>query len=210
MIKILNLYAGIGGNRKKWGGNIMVTAVELNPTIAAIYKDFFPQDEVIVGDAHQYLLEHFQEYDFIWASPPCPTHSKIRKNIAVARGQNEPVYPDMKLYEEVLLLQGYFKGKYVIENVISWYNPLIKPFEYREHYYWANFVISGDKNANRCHNGTKEELSKLKGFDLSKYEGIDKIKTLRNCVEPEAGLYIFNCAFKEQQKEISNFFGERK
>jgi hypothetical protein len=33
-----------------------------------------------------------------------------------------------------------------------------------------------------------------KGFDLSKYKGIDKMKTIRNCVEPEVGKYILNCS----------------
>ena len=76
-MKILNLYAGIGGNRKLWT-DVEVTAVELNPEIASIYQDFFPKDKVIVADAHAYLLEHFEEYDFIWASPPCPSHSRMR------------------------------------------------------------------------------------------------------------------------------------
>ena len=76
-MKILNLYAGIGGNRKLWDGDIEVTAVELNPDIAKIYQDFFPDDKVVVTDAHQYLLDHFEEYDFIWSSPPCPTHSRF-------------------------------------------------------------------------------------------------------------------------------------
>jgi len=71
MIKILNLYAGIGGNRKLWPDQeIEVTAIENNKSIAKIYKDFFPNDTVIVGDAHQYLLEHYKEFDFIWSSPP--------------------------------------------------------------------------------------------------------------------------------------------
>jgi len=199
MIKILNLYAGIGGNRKLWGGDIMVTAIENNPEIAAIYKDFFPNDEVIVTDAHQYLLEHYKEFDFIWSSPPCPSHSKIRRFSAVARGQNEAIYPDMKLYEEIIFLQSYFEGKFVVENVISFYEPLIKPFVYRQHFYWANFMIDGKEEANRMHNAGNEALSKLKGFDLSNYKGIDKTKALRNCVEPEAGLHIFNSAFKTKQ-----------
>jgi hypothetical protein len=38
-IKILNLYAGLGGNRKLWK-NVEVTAVENNPEIAKIYQDF--------------------------------------------------------------------------------------------------------------------------------------------------------------------------
>lgn len=202
-MKILNLYAGIGGNRKLWGNEHKITAVENNPQIAKIYQDNFPDDIVIVTDAHKYLLEHFEEFDFIWASPPCPTHSKIRK---ATRHQNPPVYPDMKLYEEILLLQGYFDGKWVVENVIGWYEPLITPFIFRQHYYWSNFVIDGKEKANRCHNAGNEALQKLKGFDLSKYEGIDKTKILRNCVEPEAGLHIFKCAFKTKQETVGNFF----
>ena len=198
-IKVLNLYAGIGGNRKLWPKECEVTAVELNPKIAAIYQDFFPEDTVIVGDAHQYLLDHYSEFDFIWSSPPCPSHSRIRKMNPI---QNKPIYPQMELYQEILFLKGYFKGKWVVENVISWYDPLIKPYVYREHYYWSNFIIDGKNNSNRCHNAGNRALQALKGFDLSSYEGINKTKILRNCVESEAGLYIFNCSFKEKQATL--------
>jgi len=51
-VRVLNLYAGIGGNRKYWE-NVEVTAVEYNEEIAMIYKDHFPNDNVIVGDAHE-------------------------------------------------------------------------------------------------------------------------------------------------------------
>jgi len=202
MIKILNLYAGIGGNRKLWAGDIEVTAVEIDPKIAKIYQDFFPNDIVIVADAHQYLLEHYKEFDFIWSSPPCPTHSRIRQMSAVARGQNEPVYPDMQLYQEIIFLMYNFKGNWVVENVIGYYEPLIKPYQFKEHYYWANFIIDGKEQGFRGHNAGNEVLTKLKGFDLSNYNGIDKTKILRNCVEPGAGLAIFNMAFKEKQETL--------
>jgi len=197
-IKVLNLYAGIGGNRKLWE-NVDVTAVEINPEIAKIYQDFFPKDKVIVGDAHQYLLEHFKEFDFIWSSPPCPSHSRIRK---VFTNQNKPVFPSMILYEEILLLKGYFKGKWVVENVISWYNPLIRPYKYKNHFYWSSFVIDGKDNAFRGHFAGNKVLEKIKGFDLSKYNNINKNKALRNCVEPEAGLAIFEMAFKNKQMRL--------
>ena len=194
MKKILNLYAGIGGNRKLWGGDIEVTAVELDPDIAEIYYDFFPNDKIIIGDAHKYLLEHFQEYDFIWSSPPCPSHSRVRK---ATHHQNKPIYPDMMLYEEILLLQGYFKGMWVVENVIGWYEPLIKPYTYRKHYYWANFFIGGMDKGNRHHNKKMEDYilqQKKKGLDVSKYDIKNKRQILRNCVEPEDGLHILNQA----------------
>jgi len=197
-MKILNLYSGIGGNRKNWGDTNEITAIENVPEIAKIYQDFFPKDKVIITDAHQYLLEHFKKYDFIWSSPPCPSHSHIRKELAVEqRKQNEPIYPDMKLYEEILFLQGFYKGKYVVENVVSWYKPLITPQKVANHYFWANFYIHSYKDKTRCHHSAISELELRKGFNLKNRQGIDKRTLLRNCVEPELGLHIFQEAFRE-------------
>ena len=73
-VRVLNLYAGIGGNRMLWGNNFDITAVEYNPNIAKVYSNQFPNDKMIIGDAHQYLLDHYNEFDFIWSSLPCPSH----------------------------------------------------------------------------------------------------------------------------------------
>ena len=206
-MKILNLYAGIGGNRKLWGDEHEITAVEINPEIAKIYQDFFPKDKVIVGDAHQYLLEHFKEFDFIWSSPPCPSHSRLRKGFSCNVGA-KPIFPDMKLYEEVIFLEGYFEGKWIVENVISYYEPLIKPTELQRHYFWSNFHINKfdfPKDTINLTGGEHEDaeiqierLEKKHGFNLSKYK-LDKRTALRNCVNPEVSLHIFKCAFKIKQ-----------
>ena len=202
-MKILNLYAGIGGNRKLWGDEHEITGVENDPAIAKIYQDFFPKDRVIIADAHKYLEEHYQEYDFIWSSPPCPSHSHIRKELGVeASGQNKAIFPDMKLYEEILFLQGYYKGKYCVENVVSWYKPLIQPQEINKHYFWTNFYINPITKESREHMAGIKDLELRKGFDLSKYKGIDKRKTLRNLVEPETGLHVFQEAFREYKTLI--------
>ena len=103
-MKILNLYAGIGGNRKLWPEGHEVTAVELNPEIAAIYQSFFPKDKVVVADAHQFLLEHYKEFDFIWSSPPCPTHT-ITNHFLNAQGIVR--YPEMTLYQEIIFLKTF-------------------------------------------------------------------------------------------------------
>jgi len=197
-MKVLNLYSGIGGNRKLWE-DVEVTAVELNPEIAKIYQDFFPDDNVIVGDAHEYLLEHFKEYEFIWASPPCPTHSRLRL-LSVNRGLIKLEYPDMKLYQEIIILQNFFKGKYVIENVIGYYDPLIMPQQSGRHYFWANFRI-GNMETNHLSIKNRKEITlqdrmKDHGFIISNwhnYKG-DKHKILKNCVDPSQGEHIFNCA----------------
>lgn len=210
MIQILNLYAGIGGNRKLWPDDeIEVTAVEINPEIAKIYQDFFPDDKVIVGDAHQYLLKHYQEFDFIWSSPPCPTHSRVNTFL---KGMGIVRYPDMKLYEEIILLKHYFKGKWVVENVISYYDPLIKPFKCNSHYYWSNFhILRKDdtvrniiKAPGRKCETTEQGINYMEkefNIDLSRFNITKtlKEKVLNNCVQPKMGLHIFNCAFKEKQ-----------
>lgn len=198
-IKALNLYAGIGGNRKLWE-DVDVTAVEINSNIAKIYQDFFPNDRVIIIDAHQYLLEHFKEYDFIWSSPPCPTHSITRFL------HKKRIYPDMGLYQEIILLEQFFKGKWVVENVMPYYTPLIKEdYKIHRHLIWNNFNIQTIEfeKLETCKKAKEREFLQDKfGFNLDKYSGVDKRLLLRNCVVPELGLHIFNCAFKFGQLSI--------
>ena len=212
-MKVLNLYAGIGGNRKLWE-DVEVTAVELNPQIAKIYQDFFPQDKVIVADAHQYLLEHFKEYEFIWSSPPCPTHSRINIGVMGVESKftsNNPYkYPDMSLYQEIVLLKYHFGGKFSVENVVSYYEPLYPPQEVDNHYFWTNFHIGSFTKGCREHYGGTKKLQENKGFDLSEYKGIDKIKILRNCVEPELGLHILNESKRDIQPELFNRLDDRR
>jgi len=208
-MKILNLYAGIGGNRKLWSDEHEVTAVENNKAIAKIYQDHFPNDKVVIADAHRYLLEHYKEYDFIWSSPPCPTHSTGRYAIAVGTDHDKypdkqrPKYPDMVLYEEIIFLKHYYKGLWCVENVISYYNPLVPPQEIGGHYYWTNFLIPRRWAASREHDGGINRLQERKGFNLSKYTGIDKRKALRNCVEPEVAEHILNFAINPIQLQGS-------
>jgi DNA (cytosine-5)-methyltransferase 1 len=183
------------------GGDIEVTAVEYDKSIAEIYQSFFPNDKVIIADAHQYLLEHYQEFDFIWSSPPCPSHSRMRQLMNNCE-EAEKKFPDMKLYEEIIFLDCFFKGKWVVENVISYYEPLIKPTESNSHYFWSNFVIPKYKNElRRIRTKDLEYKEKYNGFDLSDIDipEIFKIKVLNNCVKPELGLEIFNMAFKQKQ-----------
>lgn len=193
--KILNLYACLGGNRYKWdevADNLEITAVELDPFAAELYQERFPNDTVIVADAHQYLLDYYQDFDFIWSSPPCPTHSRARFWGFGANGKN-PIYPDMKLYQEIIFLQNHCKSKFLIENVIPYYNPLIEAQERNRHLYWANFklprILSDRDFQGLCQ--TKNEIKNLEIFhdiDISLYKGNQsKVKMLRNLVDYEAG-----------------------
>jgi DNA (cytosine-5)-methyltransferase 1 len=202
-MKVLNLYACLVGNRLKWT-DCEVTAVELDPVLAQLYQERFPNDRVIVADAHQYLLDHYKEFDFIWSSPPCPSHSRARywssSNYDTA---TEAIYPDMKLYEEILFLQHYYRtGKFVVENVIPYYEPLIPALKRGRHLYWTNFNLPGDLQDRRfAISQTKnelKELSKFHDYDFTKYIKVggtqNVVKIGRNLVDYEAGLTIFNTA----------------
>ena len=214
-MKILNLYAGIGGNRKLWGDSHEIMAIEIVPEIAKIYQNFFPKDKVLVEDAHNYLLKHFKEYDFIWSSPPCPTHSVCSHFL---KGQGIIRYPDMKLYEEIILLKHFYKGKWCVENVKSYYEPLIRPQEIGRHYFWANFYIrpiaidyiqigtmnrQASKTAQRkaiIREAQIPELTDLHGLDLTGIKLKNKRQVLRNCVLPKIGKHILDCAFHQENK----------
>ena len=199
-MKVLNLYACLGGNRYKWT-DCEVTAVELDPEAARLYQERFPNDTVILADAHQYLLDHFKEFDFIWSSPPCPSHSRARYwNSSNYETTVEPIYPDLKLYEEILFLQHYYRnGKFVVENVIPYYEPLITAQKRGRHLYWTNFQLPNDlKDRRFAISQAKNELKGLCDFhdyDFTKYKGSQSVlKMARNLVDYEAGLTIFNTA----------------
>lgn len=213
-MKILNLYAGIGGNRKLWGDEHEITAVENNPDIAKVYADLFPNDTVIVGDAHQYLLDNYAAFDFIWSSPPCPTHSRARYGLGFHGKGYAAVYPDMRLYAEILLLKHHFSGDWCVENVQAYYEPLIRPQSVSRHWYWANFHIpkikvgytgisGGIKTSSGkvLHAKSVDELQEQLGIDLHKYKITNKRLLLRNAVEPEVGLHILNASQKKLNQE---------
>lgn len=194
-MQILNLYSGVGGNRKLWSNDHHITAVEYDPQISAAYADLYPNDTVITADAHQYLLDHHQNYDFIWSSPPCPTHSRMRYNLGV-RAKGFPMqYPDMQLYEEILLLQHHYNGLWVVENVLPWYPPLIPATQINRHLYWSNFHIPPTaKQVEQLRKAQIPDLQKLHNIDLSKYPIPNKRQLLRNMVPPHIGQHILKAA----------------
>ena len=195
-MKILNLYAGIGGNRRLWGGH-EVTAVEYDPEIAAVYKDLYPNDTVIVGDAHSYLLEHHQEFEFIWSSPPCQTHSSFRHNIGVRFRGVAAKYPDMTLYEEIIFMKYHAKSLWVIENVNPYYGALIPAQKLNRHLYWSNFELpKTEPVVENLRAAQIPDLEKLHEVDLSGYKLKNKRQVLRNAVHAQVGLDILNAALK--------------
>ena len=221
--KVLNLYCCLGGNRYKWdevakekGIEIEITGVELDPEAARLYKERFPNDKVIIADAHKYLLDHYKEFDFIWSSPPCPSHSRARYWSSKG-GKYDVQYPDFNLYQEIIFLKHFFNGKWIIENVIPYYEPLIKEsINIDRHLYWCNFNINKfeTRKASVCQ-GTNElnRLCEFHDYDFKKYNGEQsKIKIARNLVDYEVGKTILETALgiikKQNTNQISIFENE--
>ena len=216
-MKILNLYACLGGNRYKWDEvtDVDVTAVELDPECARLYQERFPNDKVIVADAHQYLLDHYKEFDFIWSSPPCPTHSKARY-WGYGKNGKMPIYPDMNLYQEIIFLQHHFKGKFVVENVHPYYEPLIPAYNRGRHLYWTNFrlpnKLSNKNNTGLIQSSSIPKLSEFHNYDFKKYKGEQPtLKMARNLVYYEDGKTILETAVgitKKQNVKQKSIFDE--
>ena len=204
-MNILNLYAGVGGNRKLWK-NVEVTAVENEPKIAAVYEKLYPEDHVFIDDAHNFLLDTYDMFDFIWSSPPCQTHSSMSR--ANSRGKKQ--YPNMELYEEIIFLQTYAKCGWVVENVKPYYKPLIPPTAIvGRHYFWSNFPIDVEdvpRPANFINKGTvKDKLELMDWLDIHYEEKLYykgnhcPVQVLRNCVHPFIGRDILECFIATQK-----------
>jgi DNA (cytosine-5)-methyltransferase 1 len=197
---VLNLYSGIGGNRKHWAG-CKVTAIERQQDIADTYAAIYPDDTVIVADAHQYLQDHYEEFDFIWSSPPCQSHSKMD----LANPRNKARYADMRLYEEIIFLQTYHSGLWVVENVVPYYEPLIKPSrKVGRHLFWSNFDFDAQdvrRPKNFIASNGQASANQLKDWLGISYDGSIyydgrhcPAQVLRNAVHPEIGRQIFDAA----------------
>ena len=197
MIKVLNLYAGLGGNRKLWE-NVEVVAVENDPKIAAVYQKLYPKDDVFIEDAHEILLDCHDMFDFVWSSPPCQSHSTT--NYFTQHIRKRPVYPLMSLYQEIIFLQNFYKGKFCVENVVSYYEPLIKPLKIGRHYLWSNF------NINKIKQPKNDIGTMIKGHpNRANKKPLEE----RNAVNSELGLHILNSALgiiKENEVEQSKLF----
>ncbi|MDY6894358.1 MAG: DNA cytosine methyltransferase [Thermotogota bacterium] len=200
-MNILNLYAGIGGNRKLWGKEHKITAIEFDKEIAAVYQTLFPYDDVYICKACDFLERNYKNYDFIWASPPCTSHGQYRHNVGVLGKGFAPIIPDMRsLYGIIIFLQTYCDGYWVVENTKPYYTPLIAPScILQRHLFWSNFLIS-EKSFPISNIRRKNKISDFSNFQFVADSKIkNKRQVLRNCVDENVGKYILDSLI--QQKE---------
>lgn len=219
-MRILNLYAGLGGNRTLWK-DVEVTAIEIDSRIASVYQTRFPNDNVLVMDCIEFVENNdLNQFDFIWASPPCQSHTRIQMT---HKGLHQKIFvPDCKsLYGLNLFFQYVYPNvKFVIENVKPFYTPFIPPIVLGRHCFWSNFTIPIKRFEKKWLDEKKNysyltipDLCNLHNIDLSlvnmlggPWEGSNiKSQVLRNCCDREIGEYILNCA-KETIHQIDRYF----
>lgn len=208
-LRVLNAYAGIGGNRHLWPASWKVTAVEYDERVAAEYARRYPDDVVLVEDAHAVVMERAAEFDAVWTSPPCPTHSRLALNVAKRKGI-EPT-PDPRLWEEIKHLSAN-AARYVVENVHTYYVPPIAPdVVTARHYYWTSNAPMFLTPANvlpvsgRMVGLTADAIAESYGLPLLPPGSVaDRRKAMRNAVLPHEGLEIAQAAFARALVSATN------
>jgi len=118
-------------------------------------------------------------------------------------------YPDMSLYQEIIFLDKLYDGKYVVENVIPYYEPLIPAKKRHRHLYWCNFNLPNVLTIReaRISTGLQEvkKLCEFHDYDFYKYKGKQPInKIARNLVDYEAGKTILDTVMGIRKKQIEN------
>jgi len=217
MKEILNAWAGIGGNTHNWNRDkYNITHIEINQEIAEANAQLHPNDTVIQTDAKQFLVENYQDFDYIWASPPCPSHSSIAK-AGAKNGQYNAKIPDMNLYGVIIFLDEYFESDWTVENVQPYYDRLDKQEREKQeakqtvippakktsrHLFWSSHEIPETSVPRSGFNKkNNQEIMDWLGIQVEKsFDTVEKRKVLRNCVHPGIGEAILKSRKVKQQK----------
>lgn len=215
-MRILDLYAGLGGTAKgiqsvleKKGVDYEYFAIEIDPNVCAAHKINNPRSTVICADVKDWL-DKITDFDFVWASPPCQTHSILNfSNKATGKKTN---LVDWSLWHVIDHLQRTENVSYVVENVLIWYNePFKHNFNLDRHYFWTNLSLLSFEYQKR----TKDwGYLSVKGW--KEYHQVEhaitgnKRQQLRNCLHWSIAAGIFEQFLEPKQKQLTTFFQEAK
>jgi len=219
MANICNAFGGVGANTHNWSRDKHdITHIEYNKEIARCNEQLHPEDTVVVEDAIIHLENNWDQYDYIWASPPCPSHSSIRK-AGAKKGQYTAKMPDMDLYSVIVFLDEFFQGEFTVENVKPYYKRLDKQerekirnrqtvippaSETSRHLFWSSHEVPEVRlPTQNIHHGNHSDMTEWLGIpELNDYtfQSVEKRKVLRNCVHPKIGEAILKSKNVKQQK----------
>lgn len=203
MFKVLDLFSGIGGTARGiikylYEKNIVFeyTAIDNNPEAILAYTKNIPFSFILNEDAYTY---DFKGYNFIWASPPCKTHSCL--NMYSNRKE-----PDMRLWALIKKLSMQ-KIPYVVENVLPYYkSPIKSNFKIGRHLFWSNIPFINFRGP-----VLPKDFSYMNLSDWMKYHSVgpgvidhieDKIRKrqiLRNMVRSDISYNLIKQFFEPKQ-----------
>lgn len=191
-IKFLNTFAGVGGNTELLDRDkFEVTHIELYSKPTRYLEENFPNDIVLRKNAWRYIPENFRDYDIVWASPSCKTHSRARVFQLSDRYVNGNFeLPDERLWMLIKWLKVFGSRMiWIVENVIPFYTSIEIPTALvGRHLVWSNKRI-GDKSFE-----ADQIIYKQKGsFD-------------RDRMNPEIGKYIIEQAINDKQTSLEGDF----
>ena len=142
MLRILDLFAGIGGVARgihrvlrEKGVKYEYIAVDIDKVALFIHKKLNPKSKTIVRDAFTFTPEELYAFDFIWASPPCTYYSRFnsiwRRNVE-----------DNRLWEIIRILK-YVGRPFIVENVKMPKKKIkIEPtLIVDRHMFWSNILL---------------------------------------------------------------------
>jgi DNA (cytosine-5)-methyltransferase 1 len=123
-------------------------------------------------------------------------------------GRLDPLLPDMRLYSLIIFLKHFAVGKWVVENVVPYYEPLIRPtVKLGRHLFWSNFRIPS-KEFKDSDTAIRDVTSKTTryGYCLENVSlGQRKDQVLRNMVNPDIGKYVLDCALLHENKTLTQY-----
>jgi DNA (cytosine-5)-methyltransferase 1 len=116
------------------------------------------------------------------------------------------------LYQEIIFLKHHFEGKYCVENVIPYYEPLIPGQKRGRHLYWTNFLLPNEIDRKESKgiiggqvNDEFKKLCEFHQYDFSQYKGEQsRTKMARNLVDFEVGKTILETALNIYKKTNIN------
>ena len=186
-MKILDLFAGPGGTAKGFHSvksGLQYFAVENDLDTLNLHKENNPSSICIFGDAYQWL-DRLEKYDFVWISPPCTTHSRA---MLYHKNKSSWKEPDNRLWDIINLVLK-LKTAAVVENVVPWYKPKIKPTcKISRHLFWSNFRIIPFKISEPS---KKHKYMYRKDWEQYHNMIFNNRKQARNCLKSEIAAEIF-------------------
>ena len=116
-------------------------------------------------------------------------------------GKQAPTFSSNAVINGNQITEGFsleqFKGKYVVENVIPYYEPLIPAKKRGRHLYWTNFNLPsnlGERKGGIMEG--KDEVNRwcdFHDYDFFKYKGSQRLdKIARNLIDYEVGKTILD------------------